>query len=91
MFSSGSETTTTTIEWAISELINNPMAMQKATAEVRQVFHAHGTVVKHALSELSYLRLVIRETLRLHPPLPLLFREFQEPCQVQGYDVERGT
>ncbi|KAM3412717.1 hypothetical protein ACQJBY_004084 [Aegilops geniculata] len=91
VFSAGSETTTTTIEWAISELINNPMAMQKATAEVRQAFQASGTVAEHALGELPYLRLVIRETLRLHPPLPLLFRECQEPCQVQGYDVQRGT
>ncbi|VAH22793.1 unnamed protein product [Triticum turgidum subsp. durum] len=91
VFSAGSETTTTTIEWAISELINNPVAMQKATTEVRQAFHASGTVAEHALSELPYLRLVIRETLRLHPPLPLLFRECQEPCQVQGYDVQRGT
>ncbi|EMS61762.1 Premnaspirodiene oxygenase [Triticum urartu] len=92
IFGAGSETAATTLEWAMAELIKNPRVMQKATTEVRQAFHARGTVAEHALSELTYLHLVIRETLRLHTPLPLLLpRECQEPCQVLGYDVPRGT
>ncbi|CAM0903902.1 unnamed protein product [Alopecurus aequalis] len=92
IFGAGSETAATTLEWAIAELIKNPKVMQKATAEMRQAFQARGAVAEHALSELPYLHLVIRETLRLHTPLPLLLpRECQEPCQVLGYDVPRGT
>ncbi|XP_037466932.1 dolabradiene monooxygenase-like [Triticum dicoccoides] len=87
----GSETAATTLEWAMAELVKNPRAMHKATAEVRGAFHACGTVSEQDLRELTYLRLVIWETLRLHPPLPLLFRECQEACQVLGYDVPRGT
>uniref|UniRef100_R7W410 Cytochrome P450 71D7 n=1 Tax=Aegilops tauschii TaxID=37682 RepID=R7W410_AEGTA len=86
----GSETAATTLEWAIAELVNNPRAMHKATAEVRRAFHARGTVAEQDLRELRYLRLVIWES-RRPPPLPLLFRECQKPCQVLGYDVPRGT
>ncbi|CAL5013058.1 unnamed protein product [Urochloa decumbens] len=92
MVSAGTETTTTTLEWAMAELVRNPRAMETATTEVRRAFAAHGAVREHALGELRYLHLVIRETLRLHPAAPLLLpRECREPCRVLGYDVPRGT
>ncbi|XP_044360274.1 zealexin A1 synthase-like [Triticum aestivum] len=90
LFSAGSETTT--LEWAFAELMRNPKVMHKATTEVRRAFKAHGTVAEHRLDELPYMRLVIREALRLHMPTPLLLpRECREPCQVLGYDVPQGT
>jgi cytochrome P450 len=92
IFSAGSETSTTVLEWVMAELIRNSKAMQRATAEVRSVFSAHGTVPEHGLGELRYLHHVIRETLRLHPPAPLLLpRVAREPCRVLGYDVQPGT
>uniref|UniRef100_A0A0D9WSG6 Cytochrome P450 n=1 Tax=Leersia perrieri TaxID=77586 RepID=A0A0D9WSG6_9ORYZ len=92
IFGAGSETSATTMEWTIAELIRNPMAMKKATAEVRQAFAKEGVVSEARLSELRYLHLVIKETFRLHAPVPLLLpRECQEACQVLGYDVPRGT
>uniref|UniRef100_A0A0D9WSH0 Cytochrome P450 n=1 Tax=Leersia perrieri TaxID=77586 RepID=A0A0D9WSH0_9ORYZ len=88
----GSETSSTTLGWAIAELIRNPKAMQKATSEVRRAFASYGAVSEVALGELHYLNLVIRETFRLHPPATLLLpRECREPCQVLGYDVPQGT
>ena len=70
----GSETTAPTLEWAMAELVQNPKVMERATAEVRRAFAAHGSVREEKLVEagLQYLPLVIRETLRLHTPLPFL-------------------
>jgi cytochrome P450 len=93
IFNAGMETSSTALEWAVAELIKNPRVMAKATAEVRRAFEARGTVAEQAIGDqLPYLGLVIRETLRLHPPLPLLLpRECREACQVLGYDVPRST
>ncbi|XP_047083365.1 zealexin A1 synthase-like [Lolium rigidum] len=93
LFSAGSETSATTLEWAMAEMIKNPTVMKRATAEVRRAFEAGGKVVEDRLgADLPYLQLVVRETLRLHPPLPLLLpRQCRQPCKVLGFDVPEGT
>lgn len=66
--------------------------MSRAQAEVRGAFVLKMKVTEDGLCKLSYLHCVIRETLRLHTPAPLLLpKECQETCQVMGYDVPKGT
>ncbi|XP_057956715.1 cytochrome P450 71D10-like [Malania oleifera] len=92
IFSAGSETSSTAVEWAISEMLKNPRVMKKAQAEVREVYHEKGTVDESRLHELDYVRAVIRETLRLHPSAPLLLpRESRERCEIIGYEVPPQT
>ncbi|XP_038685609.1 premnaspirodiene oxygenase-like isoform X2 [Tripterygium wilfordii] len=92
VFMAGSETTSTASEWAMSELLKNPIVMAKAQAEVRQVFGRKGYVDEAGLEELEFLKLVIKESLRLHPPLPLLLpRECSERCHINGYDIPFKT
>ncbi|WCJ33072.1 cytochrome P450 family 71 subfamily B polypeptide 2 [Euphorbia peplus] len=88
MFVAGTDTSSTTLEWAMSELMKNPRAMEKAQEEVRRVFGTQGNVDESRLDELDYLKLVIKETLRLHPPLPLVLpRECREKCSIYGYEI----
>ncbi|KXG23538.1 premnaspirodiene oxygenase isoform X2 [Sorghum bicolor] len=88
----GMETATTTLQWAMAELMRNPGIMSKAQAEVRRVFMDETKVTEDRLGELPYLQLVIKETLRLHVPGPLLIpRECQEQCRILGYDVPKGA
>ncbi|KAK8943008.1 Premnaspirodiene oxygenase [Platanthera zijinensis] len=87
----GSETTSTLTEWVMTELIQNPEIMKKAQREVREVIGGSPRkLVEEEVTSgrLTYLQLVIKETLRLHPPVPLLLsRENQESCEVMGYEI----
>ncbi|KAK9697381.1 hypothetical protein RND81_08G034300 [Saponaria officinalis] len=92
LFGAGSETSSTTIEWAIAELLRNKGAMEKATDEVRHVVRGKDMFEDTScLVELKYLKNVIKETLRLHPPFPLLVRLAMERCQINGHEIAPNT
>jgi cytochrome P450 len=85
MFSAGSDTSATTMAWGMAEMIRNPTVMKKAQAEVRNVFNRNGKADETAMNEVKYLKLVVKETLRLHPPASLLVpRESTERCEING-------
>ncbi|KAG6478270.1 hypothetical protein ZIOFF_061705 [Zingiber officinale] len=92
LFAGGTETTANTIEWAMSELILHPQAMNRAQAEVREAMKGKGYVEESDVPQFAYIHSVVKETLRLHPPFPLLFpRVGQETTQVLGYTIPAGT
>ncbi|KAF6998389.1 hypothetical protein CFC21_014511 [Triticum aestivum] len=53
--------------------------------------HRRSTITSADLGDLHYLRMVIKETLRLHPSVSLIHRAAMEDCQVMGYHIPKGT
>ncbi|KAJ4725249.1 Cytochrome P450 [Melia azedarach] len=88
IFSAGSETSATAIDWAMCEMMKSPRVMKKAQAEVREVFDRKGKVDEAGIGEMKFLKLVIKETLRMHPPVPLLLpRECGQRCVINGFNI----
>ncbi|PAN44906.1 LOW QUALITY PROTEIN: hypothetical protein PAHAL_9G079100 [Panicum hallii] len=92
MFGAGTETTSTTTEWAMALLLNHPEKLQKAQAEIYAAVGTSSLITPDDVPRLNYLQSIITETLRLYPAAPLLLpHESSADCTVGGYDVPRGT
>lgn len=92
MLSAGVDTSITTMEWALSELIRNPDILQTLTSELDKVVGKNRMVQETDLPNLKYLQAVIKEVFRLHPPAPLLLPpESSQDCQLAGYHVPACT
>lgn len=77
------------------ELIKNPSIMRKAQDEIKRNVQDEDKrlpIKEHDLSKLEYLKLVVKEVLRLHCPFPIpLPRETIEDCSIAGYDIPAKT
>ncbi|CAL0325322.1 unnamed protein product [Lupinus luteus] len=92
MFAAGTDTTSTSLEWAMTELIRHPNVMKKLQDEVRNVACNRTHITEDDLGHMPYLKAVIKETLRLHPPIPLLLpRESMQDINLKGYHIAAGT
>ncbi|KAM2233124.1 hypothetical protein ACFXTI_011530 [Malus domestica] len=92
LFLGGIDTGTITMVWAMAELAKNPKLMKKAQEEVRKCIGNKGKITETDTDQLQYLKMVIKETLRLHPPAPMLLpRETISHCKIQGYNIEPKT
>ncbi|CAL4940156.1 unnamed protein product [Urochloa decumbens] len=93
MLTAGTGTLASALSWGMSELMRHERVMRKLQAEIRGAFCGKATVTEADLqlqsgSSLPYLKLVIKETLRLHPPAPLLVpRESIAECEIEGYVI----
>ncbi|XP_071694821.1 parthenolide synthase-like [Rutidosis leptorrhynchoides] len=85
----GVDTTVTTLVWAMSEIIRNTRVMKNLQSEIRN--HV-GRKQELDITKMAYLKMVVKETLRLHPPAPLLIpHQCLSHCQIGGYDVLQDT
>ncbi|XP_047054477.1 3,9-dihydroxypterocarpan 6A-monooxygenase-like [Lolium rigidum] len=91
IFAAGTDTTTITVEWALSELINNPDVLRRAQEEMDAVVGKDRLADESDIPNLPYLQAVAKETLRLHPTGPLVVRQSPEQCKVGEYDVPAGA
>ncbi|XWS41585.1 hypothetical protein CRYUN_Cryun17cG0094500 [Craigia yunnanensis] len=87
-FIGGLVTTSITILWAMSELIKNPRVMNKVQAEIRNCIGRKAKLEGEDVAKFKYLKMVVKETFRLHPPLTILFpREAMRQFKIGDYDI----
>lgn len=84
------DTISSTIEWAMAELLQHPDTMSKLQEELRRVLGSKAHVEHSDVDRLPYLRAVMRETLRLHPVVPLVPNEAEETVEIHGHAVPKG-
>ncbi|KFK31263.1 hypothetical protein AALP_AA6G089700 [Arabis alpina] len=93
MFIGGTSTTSTLLEWTMTELIRHPECMKKLQDEVRSSTKPETSFIKEEeVENMKYLKAVIKEVLRLHPSLPMLIpRLLSEDVKLKGYNIAAGT
>lgn len=85
------ETTLWSMEWAIAELVNHPNVQRKIREEISAVLKGE-PVTESNLHELPYLQATVKETLRLHTPIPLLVPHMNlEEAKLGGYTIPKES
>ncbi|GLJ40599.1 hypothetical protein SUGI_0838070 [Cryptomeria japonica] len=92
MITAGTDTSATTIEWALSALLQHPHILSKVQEELDTHIGRDRLIDESDLPKLTYLQAIIKETFRLYPAAPLMIpHESMEACNVGGFDVPTGT
>ena len=92
MFVAGMETTASTLEWAMSELLRHPHAMERLQEEIHSIVDKQRKVNESDVANMKYLHCVVRETLRLYPSGPVAIpHESTEAVTIGGYHIPKKT
>ncbi|XP_057483492.1 flavonoid 3',5'-hydroxylase 2-like [Actinidia eriantha] len=92
LFTAGTDTSSSSIEWALAEMLKNPSILRRAQEEMDQVIGRNRRLEESDLPKLPYLRAICKESFRLHPSTPLnLPRISTEACEVNGYYIPKNT
>ncbi|KAG4201192.1 hypothetical protein ERO13_A05G262800v2 [Gossypium hirsutum] len=88
----GTDTSSGTVEWAMSFLLNHPQVFNKARIEIDTVVGQNRLIEESDFPNLPYLHCIINETFRIKPTAPLLVpHESSKECLVGGYRIPHGT
>ncbi|XP_071694749.1 7-ethoxycoumarin O-deethylase-like [Rutidosis leptorrhynchoides] len=92
LFGAGTDTTSNTLEWAMAEVLCNPHTLVKVKEEFEEVIGRGNIVQESDISKLPYLCCIVKETLRIHPPVPFLIpRKINTEVNLNGYTVPKNT
>jgi cytochrome P450 len=88
----GTDTSSVAMQWAMAEIINNPLILNKLRAEIESVVGPTRLIRESDVSKMPYLQACVKEVLRLRPPAPFALRQSSdEDCKINGYDVKAHT
>lgn len=86
----GHHTSSGTSAWVLIELMRHPEIYAQVQAELDELYSDGQPVNFHALRQIPKLENVLKETLRLHPPLIILMRVSEGEFEVSGYPIHKG-
>ena len=86
----GHHTSSGTSSWTLIELLRHPDVYAEVISELDDLYADGSEVSFHALRQIPKLENVLKETLRLHPPLIILMRVAQGEFEVEGYPIHKG-
>jgi cytochrome P450 len=85
------ETNIASTEWAMSELVANPGVMARAQAELDAVVGRERLVHDRDMANLPYIKAIVKESMRFHPPIAFLPRKAIQATKAFGYDIPEGA
>ncbi|GFP97922.1 geraniol 8-hydroxylase [Phtheirospermum japonicum] len=92
VFIGGTDTSSTTVEWVLAELLHYPTILSKLKRELSEKVIPGKPIQEQDIPRLAYLTAVIKETMRLHPVAPLLLpRRTEQDVVIQGYTIPKHT
>lgn len=86
----GHETTANALSWTWMLLSQNPAAREKLQSELNRVLQGKSPTLED-LAQLVYTQQVMKESMRLYPPVSLLGREAAVNTQIGDYEIPQGT
>ncbi|KAM3357250.1 geraniol 8-hydroxylase-like [Capsicum galapagoense] len=92
LITGATDTTTSTLQWAMTEILKQPEIMKKAQAELAEIISKGKSIEEADVSRLPYLQCIIKETLRMHPPLPFLIpRRVEQDVELCDYIIPKDS
>ncbi|CAL1375787.1 unnamed protein product [Linum trigynum] len=94
IFIAGTSTTADAMVWTMAEILNHPAIFKRVRQEIHDLTNGSGNnrlVEETDIPNLYYLQAVVKEALRLHPPVMAVPRVCREACRVGGFDIPKGV
>lgn len=89
--STTSDTTSVALSWLFFEIYRHPEIEHKVLTEIMEVLGNNDLVGYEELKQFRYLEMVIKESLRLHPPVYLYARTTTEPTVLGEFTIPTGV
>ncbi|XP_071959583.1 1,25-dihydroxyvitamin D(3) 24-hydroxylase, mitochondrial-like [Antedon mediterranea] len=90
LLASAVDTTSNSMLWMLYCLAKNPKCQERLYEEVTRVLPEGITPTKEHYNQMSYLKAVIQETLRLYPTVPGVSRRINRDIEIDGYNIPAG-
>ncbi|KAM7273419.1 hypothetical protein ACFE04_028083 [Oxalis oulophora] len=91
MFLGGTDTTASTLEWAMAQMVKNPRVMKKVQDEIRGLVGKKSKIEETDIDRMVYLKCIVKESLRIHAPVLITRQSSTNTVKLAGYDIPPKT